>query len=178
MTKTEAMELVHAHRMTAVFGLVLRESCNANLTASVIRGKSFGFENQGAIAASLGLDRLAQALEDLRERQILMTNLGLLLKHALVRDSFEVVKTYAEDSGQDHKFRTWPPYDFARFVRNTLSHRDAAVLHRWTPPSLTVATWRQRRLTRADIGKPLTLEPAEYVQLQDDLYEFLRDKLA
>jgi hypothetical protein len=177
MTKSEAMELVQAHRMTAVFGLVLRESCNPNLTASVIRGKSFGFEHQGIVAASLGLDRLAQALEDVRERQILLNNLSLTLKHTLVRDSFEIVKTYAEDSGQDQKFKAWPPYNFARFIRNTLSHRDGGVLHRWTPANLSVATWRHRRLTPSDVGTPLALEPAEYVQLQDDLYHFLRDHL-
>jgi hypothetical protein len=178
MTKAEALELVQAHRMTALFGLVLRESCNPSLTASVIRGKIFGFEHQGTVVARLGLDRLAQALEDVRERRILLDNLSLLLKHTLVRDSFEVVKTYAEDSGQDQLFKAWPPYHFARFIRNALSHRDGGVLHRWSPPTLAIATWRHRSLTPADVGTPLTLEPAEYIQLQEDLYEFLRDQLS
>ena len=163
--------------MTALFWLVLREACNADLTASVIRGKSFGFENKGTIVASLELNRLADALEDVRIRQVLTNNLGLLLKHALVRDSFEVVKTYAKDSGQGQKFRTWAAYDFARFVRNTLSHGDQAILHRWTPTDLAAATWRNRRLTQGDVGKPLILEPAEYVLLQDDLYAFLEKEL-
>jgi hypothetical protein len=178
MTKAEALELVQAHRMTALFGLVLHESCNPSLTASVIRGKIFGFEHQGTIVARLSLDRLAQALEDVRERRILLDNLSLLLKHTLVRDSFEVVKTYAEDSGQDQLFKAWPPYHFACFIRNALSHRDGGVLHRWSPPTLAIATWRQRSLTPADVGTPLTLEPAEYIQLQEDLYEFLRDQLS
>ena len=74
MTKKEALELVQAHRQAAVLGLILQESCSPSLTAGVIRGKSFGFEYEGAVRASLRLDLLADILDDVHGSAILMNN--------------------------------------------------------------------------------------------------------
>jgi hypothetical protein len=177
MSKQEALEFVHGIRMTSLLGLVLQESFNPALTASVIRGKQYGFAHGQDIPVALALDPLADALESPTERRIIVTNLQLMLKHALVRHTFEIVKAYAEDTGQEGTFKAWPGYDFARLVRNTLSHRNGALLHRWSPPTLRSATWRQRVITPADVGTYITLNAAEYVQLQEDLYELLRDRL-
>jgi hypothetical protein len=45
--------------MTTMFGLVLRESCNPSLTASVIRGKSLGFEHQRTVTATLNFKTIS-----------------------------------------------------------------------------------------------------------------------
>ena len=176
MIKNEALDLMQALRQTAVFGLVLRESCDPSLTATAIRGTAFGFVNGGTAKIALHLNVLADTLEDASLRPILMNNLGLVLKRLLVRDSYEIVNTYAEGTGQREQFRQWGPYNFVRVLRNTLSHTDGGTLHKW-PPKLTSAHWRDRTLLPGDLGKALTLQPGEYVELQDDLYRFLHDEL-
>jgi hypothetical protein len=178
MSKDEALELIQGVRATALLGLVLRESFEPDVTAELIRGQSFAFERNGQVVAVVQLDRIAEALEDPEECRTLKGNLGLLLKQTLVRTSFEIVKAYAEDTSQITSFQTWPAYDFIRLIRNTLSHRDHARLHRWSPGNLQSATWRHRTLTPQEVGTDILLEPAEYLQMQGDLYSFLRDQLS
>jgi len=40
----------------------------------------------------------------------------------LLKESFELVKSYAEDSGQEEEFKAFPSYRYHRLVRHALSH--------------------------------------------------------
>lgn len=177
MTKEQALQFIAGIRLGALAGLVLKENVDHGLLAKRIRGKEFWFEVNGVVETALKLDRLAVALEDERERGTVLANMGILLKHAMIRNTFEIILAYADETGQTAVFKAWPPYHFARLVRNVFSHTDAGVLHRWSPNDLSVATWRNRTLTPADVGKEFVFHPGEYVQLQDDMFNFLRDEL-
>ena len=41
---------------------------------------------------------------------------------ALIKESFELVKNYCDETNQDSKLKTAPWYQFARIIRNCLSH--------------------------------------------------------
>ncbi len=46
-------------------------------------------------------------------------NMGLRI---LIKETFELIKTYAKETSQKEKFEAWPNYLFAKTIRNALSH--------------------------------------------------------
>ena len=49
-------------------------------------------------------------------------NLEVLCIASMIRDAFEQIRAYAKEHGQLDQIRAEPWFDFARTVRNTLSH--------------------------------------------------------
>jgi hypothetical protein len=180
MTKTEALELVAGIRAAVIYGLVLKAAPLPNL-AKDIRTKVYGFEGKGNELAAVDLSVLAQILEDPSARKTLVGNLQVLLKHALVRNTHEVICMYAEETAQFDTYRQAPFFQYARIVRNTLSHKDGSILHRWpadlTKASITHVEWRGRRINQSDVGNVLALDPWELFTLHEDLVAFLRNGL-
>jgi len=178
LTKQETFEVIAGIRATVVLGFVLREEMNLLEIANKIRGQRFGFERDGHVAHALDLTVLAELLEAEESAQILRRNFGILLKQALIRHTFELLRTYARGTGQESKFRQWPSYDFARLMRNIVSHGEGAVLECWSPKTLTHACWRHHVLTPASVGVEVPLEPADFMQLHEDMTNFLLTDLA
>ena len=72
--------------------------------------------------------------------------------------------------------RAQPWFQFARVLRNVVSHKDGALLRKW-PSNLKQVpsvSWRNRSISQSDVGKHIFLQPAEYVHLNEDIAEFLR----
>ena len=71
---------------------------------------------------SINFDQVATLLEDPADAQIAVTEAVLSPFRALLKESFELVKTYANSNNQKPKFQNFPSYRFHRLLRNAISH--------------------------------------------------------
>jgi hypothetical protein len=75
-----------------------------------------------------------------------------------------------------------PWFQFARIIRNVVSHKNGGILRAW-PPDLSKAgttsvAWRSRALELSNVGKPVEFTHNEALQLFADQMEFAHSKLA
>lgn len=103
-----------------------------------------------------------------------------MLRRSVVAESFEAVTTYCHKSGQIDKFRRVGWYDFARILRNTVSHKQGELIS-WpadlVKKGVSSVSWRHRTLDRTMEGGPLQFYDAEILVLVNDEIEFVETKL-
>jgi hypothetical protein len=178
MTKTEALELINGVRISFLWGMFVNKAAEEEVEAlrGAMRGKSFGFEIDDRVAHALNLSFLADALGNPDDRRVIIGNLGVMLRNDLVRMTHEIACMYTEETGQFDLYRAQPWFQFARVLRNVVSHKDGALLRKWPPDLKQVpsVSWRNRSISQSDVGKYVFLQPAEYVQLHEDIAEFVR----
>lgn len=93
-----------------------------------------------------------------------------MLLRALLKESFELVRDYSERTKQDALFRSQPWYQFARMIRNCISHN----FHfHFTPHDLRhlPATWNGRTIDALLDKKPLAIAFLGY----DGTWELFRE---
>lgn len=86
------------------------------------------------------------------DRAIATREAVLAAFRALLKECFELVKSYVDDTGQEAKFREFPSYKYHRLVRNALSHnyRWDRMTRKGSPyPYLPLEPWRAELKGRA-----------------------------
>ncbi|HEC35169.1 MAG TPA: hypothetical protein ENI39_01385 [Anaerolineae bacterium] len=129
---------------------------------------------------TLKFDQVANLLRDENDRSIAVKEFLKMLLRALIKESFELIKDYCEDTGQSALFKSEPWYQFARMIRNCLSHNFRFEFKNYDK-SLLPVTWRTRTITLSMDGQPLGLRFFGYVQtweLFQDFQDFAENRLA
>lgn len=101
-------------------------------------------------------NQVSSLLSSQHGRDIALKEFLTMLIRALLKESFELVRDFAEDSKQDILFKSQPWYHFARMIRNCISHD----FHfRFTPHDLRKLpiTWNARKLDASLQDKPLAV---------------------
>jgi len=90
---------------------------------------------------------------------------------ALIKESFELIKSYCDETKQDSKFKAEPWYQFARMIRNCLSHNFKFKFNKDHKRLLPVS-WKARTIDAAMDGKDLELNFFGYVETWELLVEY------
>ncbi len=103
-----------------------------------------------------------------------------MLFRVLIKESFELVKSYCKDSNQTSliKAETW--YQFARIIRNCLSHDFRFVFNKHDKNILPVS-WKCHTISIDMDGQYLDLKFLSWqaaIELIDDLRAFVKEGLA
>lgn len=99
---------------------------------------------------------------------------------ALIKESFELIKNYCDETKQDSKFKTEPWYQFARMIRNCLSHNFKFEFRKYDK-SLLPVSWNTRTIDAAMEGKHLELKFFGYVEtweLFTEYQDFVANRLS
>lgn len=104
------------------------------------------------------------------------------LKRATVREGHELILLYCEQTKQFQVYKAQPWFQFARIIRNVVSHKDAGMLQEW-PPDLKRAgipsvSWRHHVLAENMVGSAVAFTLYDALNLLKDQIEFARTKLA
>jgi len=117
-----------------------------------------------ALGRSIPYSDLAEMLENDSTRLVITSDFILNQLHALIRVPFELLHDYCEDydkaaPGQHlvNSLQKCPWYQFARFVRNAISHSFRYDFREADKRRLPI-TWRGITLTEDLNGKPITHE--------------------
>jgi hypothetical protein len=115
--------------------------------------------------------QLADLLRNPKDREIAVKEFLVSQIRALIKESFELVKDYCLSSGQETLFYAEPWYQFARMIRNCLSHSYRFEFNRYDQKLLPIS-WRGNTITSAMNGQNLTLDFFGYVETWELFQEF------
>ncbi len=62
-----------------------------------------------------------------------------LLSRALIKEGYDYIKTYCEETRQLPKLRSQPWYNFSRIVRNAVTHNGRVKFENWVRPLLPIS---------------------------------------
>lgn len=94
-----------------------------------------------------------------------------MLLRAIIKEPFELIKDYCDKTGRAGQFKTESWYQFARIIRNCLSHNFRFEFNPYDK-SLLPVTWKSRIITLVMDGLPLSLSFFGYVEAWELFIEF------
>ena len=125
-------------------------------------------------------EQVAALLRNPADRDIAAKEFLLMLLRAVIKESFELLKDYCDETNQAGQFKSESWYQFARMIRNCLSHSCRFEFNPYDKTLLPV-TWKSRTITLAKDGQPLLLAFFGYVEaweLFKEFYDFVDRQLA
>ncbi len=104
------------------------------------------------------------------------------LLRTLMREAHELILLYCEETKQSPAYKAEPWFQFARVLRNVMSHKEGGTLREWPKDLLakgiTSVTWRGRMFDTTMLGQRLVFYPPEGLELVRDQIEFVTAKLS
>ena len=131
------------------------------LAAMSLFSESSSIEHLRSSHASFGgytvkFDQVNLLLALDNDRQIALKEFLTMLIRALLKESFELVREYSENSKQTNLLTAQPWYQFARLIRNCVSH-DFHFRFTSNDMKKLPVTWNTRVVDAPLQGKPLTI---------------------
>lgn len=103
------------------------------------------------------------------------------LKRALLREGHELILLYCEETHQVEKYKATPWFQFARIIRNVVSHKQGGILRDWPADlqkrGITSVSWRERILENSMVGREIPFSHQEALQLFADQLGFAQHQL-
>lgn len=115
--------------------------------------------------------QVVRLLRNATDREIAVKEFLTSQIRALIKESFELVKDYCDGTGQAVLFKSEPWYQFARMIRNCLSHNFKFEFNKHDRGLLPVS-WNGRTITSAVDGQPLKLDFFGYVETWELFREY------
>ena len=148
-----------------------------------ISGKAAIFESlEGEIQIQLGPLIRRAFDDDYTAREGFKRNYENSLLRALMREAHELILLYCEETDQFSKYKTEPWFQFARVLRNVISHKEGGTLRKWPrdllDSGITSVTWRAKTIDTAMLGQRLVFYPSDGLQLVKDQIDFVSAKLS
>jgi hypothetical protein len=158
----------------AALGLLLREDSSSILegllcvltdsSISFVSDTSQAYEQFKSVQFPLKINfyPLAEAAKyltssDKNQRENIQKEFFMMLLEVLLKESFEVIKDHCQNSNQLELFKRQDWYDFARVVRNCLSHNFLVEYRNKQDKRKLPISWRGRSFTQDMDGKPLQI---------------------
>jgi hypothetical protein len=116
-------------------------------------------------------DQVSKLLDNRQDREIAVREFLTMLLRALIKESFELIKDYSNDSNQSALLKGEPWFQFARIIRNCISHNFLFEFNAHDRSHLPVS-WKGKTITLALDGQPLSLSMFGYVEAWELFSEF------
>lgn len=98
------------------------------------------------------------------------------LKRAAVREGHEILLLYCEQTNQFGTYKSQPWFQFARIIRNVVSHKDAGVLRKWPrdlkDAGISRVSWRHHTLDESMVDRAVPFTLYDALLLLKDQIEF------
>ena len=128
---------------------------------------------------SISFCQVANLLKIPNDRDIATKEFMKMLLRALIKETFELIKNYCDDSKQVSMFTFQPFYQFARMIRNCLSHNFRFEFNKYDKTLLPV-NWKGRNITATMDRSYLELTFFGYVETWElfaEMLAFVKDIL-
>jgi len=144
-------------------------------------GRTAGFESPLGSVLKVDLSALALNMSVAKYRKILVEEFENCLKRSMMREAHEIILLYCEKTGQYDKYKSQPRFQFARIIRNVVSHKQGGVLTNWpkdlSKKGITTVQWRARSLDTKMVGSEVKFTHNEVLQLFLDQRDFAQKEL-
>lgn len=119
---------------------------------------------------------------DPKERERFERNYQNSLVRAMVREAHELILQYCEETNQFPVYKAAPWFQFARIMRNIVSHKEGGTLRAWPSDlmkqGITSVTWRTKTLDTSMLGTPISFYPPDALELLKDQIDFVASNLS
>jgi hypothetical protein len=174
MTKAELISQLTNAKNNYILGLAALALFASEEAYPIIEKSSCSFGTY-----SLSFDQVARLLRKQEDKEIAVKEFMNMLLRTLIKESFELIKTHCNASKQTPALSKQQWYQFARMIRNCLSHNFKFEFNRYDKGLLPV-TWRGKTITAGMDGSFLELSFFGYVEawvLFNEMYSFAVDAL-
>ena len=180
LTKEELLNGLNNLLNNFLYGLVCPKLVTPEVWSEASR-KAAVFKGR-EIEIQIQLGPLSKRILDPRLRVGFTRNYENSLLRALVRESHELILLYCEQTDQFRIYEAEPWFQFARILRNIVSHKEGGILREW-PKSLLAngiisVAWRDRTFDTTMVGTALIFYPPEGLELLKDQIDFVASKLS
>ncbi len=137
--------------------------------------------DKGETRAKISLRELYNTFSDSTTRATTTQNFMGCLKRATLREAHELILLYCEETNQFDKYKSQSWFQFARIIRNVVSHKDCGVLREWpkdlSKKGISSVVWRGITLRENMVGQTIDFKVREALHLLDDQRKFVIDIL-
>jgi hypothetical protein len=158
MTKHELISQLENAKNNYILGLAALALFATEESYSLLEKSSCSFGSY-----SLSFNQVANLLRKREDKEIAVKEFTKMLLRALVKESFELIKGYCNVSKQTSSFTSQPWYQFARMIRNCLSHNFRFEFKKYDKGLLPVS-WKGKTITAAMDRSYLELSFLGYVE--------------
>ena len=150
----------------------LSNKTSSSLPANIVL-KNLRFSE---ISVSFNLKPLKNMLSDQEMRNKLINEHMKSLIRSFIKETFEIVKLYANETKQFSILKNADWYQFIRVIRNNLAH-DFRFRFRESDKKILPVMWRDKTITVDMDGQPLQvhiMNDAYAIELFKEIYQFVK----
>jgi hypothetical protein len=123
------------------------------------------------------IDELSLLMLDIERKHIAVEEFEKSLKRSLLRECHEIILLYCENTRQLQKYKSTTWFQFARILRNSISHKEGGRLRNWPQDlkkkNITEVKWRNYHLNETLIGHDIQFTHYDTLLLTIDQMEFV-----
>lgn len=175
VTKEDMLGALNNILNNFVFGMVASRIVPQEAWSNVSSQAAI-FQGPTGDLLTVRLEPLYKNLASPSDRKILIEEFENGLKRSLMREGHEAILWYTKETGQLDKYRNVAWFQFARIMRNIVSHKQGGILWKWpnAGKGVTQVSWRNRTLDTGMVGKSVYFTHQEALQLFVDQLDFAR----
>lgn len=149
MTKEELVnQLVHT-KNNYIIGLAALSVFNSGQAIPLLERHAAAFGDY-----SVTFDQVAELLKKAPEHGIVLNEFNKMLMRTTIIESFEHIKEYCQNTNQYPLLKQQEWYEFARIIRNFLSHNCRFIINKYDRERLPIK-WGKLEITERVHGKGL-----------------------
>ncbi len=174
ITKSELMNQLEHTKNNFILGLAAYSLFDTGRSYSLLETHMAAFGPY-----TVTFDQVANLLRNKKDRTLALNEFAKMLLRTFIKEAFEHIKDYCEKTNQYPTFKSEPWYEFARLIRNYLSHNCRFEFNKYDKERLPVE-WNGK-LINVDMDKK-TLDTSffSYVEaweLYQEFENFVKKKL-
>lgn len=146
MTKEELLNQLSHTKNNYIIGLASLSMFKSGQAVPLLERHAAAFGEY-----TVTFDQLAELLRKASDREIALNEFNKMLMRTTIKESFEHIKEYCQDTNQFPLLKSEPWYEFARIIRNFLSHNCRFIFNKYDRERLPIR-WKDFEITEAMHG--------------------------
>ena len=166
MTKEELSNQLEHTKNNYIMGLAAYSMFESGSSYPLLKTHSVSFGQY-----SIEFEQIVKLLTNANDREIALNEFAKMLMRTLLKESFEHIKDYCQETDQYATFKSEHWYEFGRMIRNFLSHNCIFEFNKYDRERLPI-TWKDMRITIEMNKQTLDRDFFGYVQTWELFQEF------
>jgi hypothetical protein len=166
ITKQQLINQLEHTKNNYILGLAAFSMFDSGLTNQQLAHHAAAFGEY-----TITFAQVVTLLQNPKDREIVLREFGKMLMRTLIKESFEHIKDYCEKTDQYIPFKAQSWYEFARMIRNFLSHNCKFEFNKYDKDRLPI-TWGKKAITIDLDNKSPDIRFFSYVETWELFQEF------
>jgi len=149
MTKEELINQLNHTKNNYIIGLAALSMFNSGQAEPLLERHAAAFGDY-----TVSFDQVAELLKKKPEHGVVLSEFNKMLMRTIIIESFEHIKEYCQNTSQYPLLKNQKWYEFARIIRNFLSHNCRFIINKYDRARLPIK-WGELEITEQMHGQGL-----------------------